>query len=559
MSEPEVVTALRPAALSQQLASRIRLQTAFRLTVAFAILTTTAVLHWRGGPGLSRLYDFRPMYWIAAFMFATSIPVAMGIRRVQRMRVLEGLATGQFLIDIAITTVLVHLTGGIDSVFTFLYLLTILNASAVLFRRGALLAAAASSIAYGLLIDLSYYGFIEPFAPLVVGGDVTSREALYRVSGHVAGFLMTGVLASYLADLLRRTGQELAEKSVDLRQLQALTKNIVENIGSGLLTVDRDGRITSFNRSAEEITGRPLTAVFAAPIQQVFPAIAGRILRDAPDGARRIEGSYTRPDGKGLVLGFSYSPLRNDDGAEIGTIVIFQDLSELREMETRLKREERLAAVGRLAAGIAHEIRNPLGAISGSIEMLRSSASPSADDARLMEIILRETDRLDGLIGEFLDYVKPLRRNSSDVDLHSVLSETAEALARTELGRDVTFVLPAAAAVGTVRGDRDHLKQVVWNLFLNAAQAMGGKGTVVTKVDPRSEDSLILEVADDGPGIPADSLPRVFEPFFTTKERGTGLGLAMVHKIVEAHHGHIEVESEPGAGARFRVTLPRRE
>jgi signal transduction histidine kinase len=132
-------------------------------------------------------------------------------------------------------------------------------------------------------------------------------------------------------------------------------------------------------------------------------------------------------------------------------------------------------------------------------------------------------------------------------------------MGRTELGRGVTFVLPSPGAVGTVRGDRDHLKQVVWNLFLNATQAMGGKGTVVARVDSASSDPLVLEVADNGPGIPADSLPRVFEPFFTTKERGTGLGLAMVHKIVEAHHGHIEVESEPGAGARFRVTLPRRD
>lgn len=553
-------TRAQPAAFPQQLVARIRLQTAFRLTVAMLMLAGTAIIQWRGGLGLSRLYDFRPLYWLTGFIFATSIPVALGIRRIRALRVLVSLATGQFLIDITLTTVLVHLTGGVDSVLTFFYPLTIINASAVLYRRGALFAAAASSISYGLLVDLSYYGFIDPFAPLVLGGgDVSSQEALYRVASHIVGFVLTGVLASSLADLLRRTGQELAEASVDLRELQALTKNIVENIGSGLLTINEDGRITSFNKSAQEITGRPLGAVLNVPVAEVFPLVARRIARGTPEEARRLEESYTRPDGQVLFLGFSYSPLRNDDGREIGTIVIFQDLSALREMETRLKREERLAAVGRLAAGIAHEIRNPLGAISGSIEMLRSSASPSTDDARLMEIILRETDRLDGLIGEFLDYVKPLRRNPSDVDFHSVLAETAEAIGATELGRDVKFVLPEKGVVGTVRGDRDHLKQVVWNLFLNAAQAMGGKGTVTARVDPRSEDPLILEFTDEGPGIPVESLPRVFEPFFTTKERGTGLGLAMAHKIVEAHHGHIEVASKPGEGARFRVTLPRHE
>lgn len=553
-------TRAQPAATPQQLIGRIRLQTAFRLTIAVILLASIAVIQWRAGPAYVELYDFRPLYWVTGCIFATCIPVALGIQRIRATRALEGLASAQFLIDIAITTVLVHVTGGGDSVFTFFYPLTILNASIVLYRRGALLAAVGSSISYGLLIDLSYFGFIRPFAPLALGdGEMSTQEALYRVVGHVVGFLMTGVLASYLADLLRRTGQELAEASIDLRELQALTKNIVENIGSGLLTIDGEGRITSFNRSAQEITGRPLGAVFGLPIGQVFPAVARRIARGTPDETRRLEEAYVTANGQVLALGFSYSPLRNDEGREIGTIVIFQDLSALRDMEMRLKREERLAAVGRLAAGIAHEIRNPLGAISGSIEMLRSSAAPSTDDARLMEIILRETDRLDGLIGEFLDYVKPLRRNPSDVDLHSVLEETAEAIGATELGRDVTFVLPPEGSVGTVRGDRDHLKQVVWNLFLNAAQAMGGKGTVAARVDPRSEDPLVLEFADDGPGIPAESMSRMFEPFFTTKERGTGLGLAMVHKIVEAHHGHIEVVSGPGEGARFRVTLPRHE
>jgi len=245
----------------------------------------------------------------------------------------------------------------------------------------------------------------------------------------------------------------------------------------------------------------------------------------------------------------------------IGTIVIFQDLTELREMESRLKREERLAAVGRLAAGIAHEIRNPLASISGSIEMLRSGLSVESEDRRLMDIILRETDRLDGLISEFLTYVKPVRHRMGRVDLEHVLRETAEALRATDAGRNVSLSLPPPGTLHAIRGDRDHLKQVAWNLLLNAVQATRGQGKVeIRGADSRlgrSGDVVIVEVVDDGVGISPEDLPRIFEPFFTTKERGTGLGLAMVHKVVEAHGGHIEVESEPGHGAVFRVVLPR--
>ena len=240
--------------------------------------------------------------------------------------------------------------------------------------------------------------------------------------------------------------------------------------------------------------------------------------------------------------------------------MIFQDLTELREMETRLKREERLAAVGRLAAGIAHEIRNPLASISGSIEMLREGKGVAAEDSRLMNIILRETDRLDGLITEFLQYVKPMKRRAAKVQMLDVLRETIEALRATDGGRDVTFVLPDGP-LAAVRGDRDQLKQVVWNLLLNAMQATGGKGRVEVRATNsrlgEQGEVMLLEVRDDGVGIPPEEIGRIFEPFFTTKERGTGLGLAMVHKIVEAHEGHIEVESQAGKGATFLVVLPR--
>lgn len=550
----------RPSGTAE-LFRRVRLQTGFRLLVALLLLGVTAMVQWRGGLALAR-FNFVPLYAVIGSVFATSIPAALGLRRIASVRGLELLAGAQFTIDVAITTGLVYLTGGTESPFVFLYLLTIINASAVLFRRGALVTGAASAIAYGLLVDLSYYAVLKPFEPEFLGGqDVSSREALWRIGVTTAGFLMTGLLGSFLAEAYRRTGQELAATSIDLRELQALTKNIVENINSGLLTVDRAARITSFNRSAEEITGRRYAEVFGQPLAQMFPGVAERIARGTLE-PRRHEEHLARPGGE-RVLGFSYSPLRNDAGREIGTIVIFQDLTELREMESRLKREERLAAVGRLAAGIAHEIRNPLGAISGSIEILKAGLTLGNEDSRLMDIVLRETDRLDVLITEFLDYVRPVKQRRARVDLHEIVSQTRDALLATDQGRDLEIVVAARERFFDVNGDRDPLKQVVWNLFLNAAQAMSGRpgrridvgcsASSLGKLGP----VVMLEVSDNGPGIPAAEIPRIFEPFYTTKERGTGLGLAMVHKIVEGHGGHIEVTSEPGKGATFRVVLPR--
>jgi two-component system sensor histidine kinase PilS (NtrC family) len=544
-----------------ELFRRVRLQTGFRLLVALLLLGVTAMVQWRGGLSLAR-FNFVPLYAVIGSVFATSIPAALGLRRIASVRGLELLAGAQFTIDVAITTGLVYLTGGTESPFVFLYLLTIINASAVLFRRGALVTGAASAIAYGLLVDLSYYAVLKPFEPEFLGGqDVSSREALWRIGVTTAGFLMTGLLGSFLAEAYRRTGQELAATSIDLRELQALTKNIVENINSGLLTVDRAARITSFNRSAEEITGRKYSEVFGQPLAQMFPGVAERIARGTLE-PRRHEEHLTRPGGE-RVLGFSYSPLRNDAGREIGTIVIFQDLTELREMESRLKREERLAAVGRLAAGIAHEIRNPLGAISGSIEILKAGLTLGNEDSRLMDIVLRETDRLDGLITEFLDYVKPVKQRLGEVQLGLLLSETRDALLATEAGRGLTVMLPPVDGIAPVKGDPDQLKQVLWNLFLNAAQAMATSKE--KRISVRSSVSslgklgevVLLEVEDSGPGIPREEVGRIFEPFYTTKERGTGLGLAMVHKIVEAHGGHIEVESRPEAGALFRIVLAR--
>ena len=541
---------------ARELSGRLKLQTAVRLLVAIALLATTAIVQWRGGLQLSLQYDFLPLYAIAAIVFATSIPAALGLTRIRTRTGLVRISVAQYLTDIAIITGVVHVTGGVDSLFTFLYALTILNAAAVLFRRGALVTAASSVIAYGALVDLTYYGVLKPFAKDLLGGDVTSYEALYRVGVHTLAFIATGVLASYLAELYRRKSQELAATSIDLRVQKALTKNIVENISSGLLTVDRGGRITSFNRMAAEITGKKAGDVLGRPIVDLFPGVAER-LRRASGESRRYEepfGASAEPQ----VLGFSYSPLRDDSGREIGTIVIFQDLTELRAMEARLKREERLAAVGRLAAGIAHEIRNPLASISWSIEMLRGT-TPSTEDARLMEIILRETDRLDSLITEFLNYVKPVRNSAGAADVLSVVRETIDGLKATDVARDVEFVV-GSTEVPLVAADHDPLKQIAWNLLLNAAQAMEGKGRIdisasVSRLG-QTGDVVLLEVRDTGPGIPPDALGRVFEPFFTTRDQGTGLGLAIVHKLVEAHHGHIEVESQPGKGATFRVVLP---
>ena len=370
---------------------------------------------------------------------------------------------------------------------------------------------------------------------------------------------------------------ELEQRRHDVAELKALNANILSSLSSGLVTVDRAGIIIFFNDAAEQIIQTARQDVIDRPLREVFPSIAALLEEMEDDGqgtGRRFEDVLQRPgNGDQVHLGFSFSPLRGAGGVEAGWIVIFQDLSEFKELETVARRSEQLAAVGQLAAAIAHEIRNPLAAISGSVEMLQRSAlsaapapgagAPEAQsvEQRLLAIVVREVDRLDGLITSFLEYSRPRPLALERVDVGEVLEEVLtlferKAGARLEVAVEVKADEGAAATVA----DREALTQVLWNLLNNAAEAQAGRDAVRIEVGlGREDESLVLAVEDDGPGVSEEAEAHIFQPFFTTKAQGTGLGLATSYRLIESHGGEMRlVPPRRLGGARFEVRLPRR-
>lgn len=514
------------------------------------------------------------LFWTLALAFtATAISAAL----IRRMRHLDRFAAFQIAIDVGIVTALVHFSGGRESPLAFLYVLVTVYGALLFERWGALGAATLSAACYaGLLL-------MENGSPGVA--EQISLGALAAVWGvHVAALSSVGALASVLARELRRTGQALDQRTEDLIRLRNLHERTVESIMSGLLTTDRGGSITYFNPEAERITGMTAGEAVGRPVDSVIPGAAELILepQSCSQQSSRARMKFRDRFGVERHLGLAGSILWDEDRSEAGRILIFKDVTEVVAMERQLRQSERLAAVGEMSANMAHEIRNPLAAISGSVQLLRAGVPGGEVDPerdQLMRIVVRETDRLSGLIQDFLQYARP-RPPSCEPILLGDLIEDVGRLIESSLPETVHLRLEPGSGICAL-ADPGQLKQVLWNLCLNAAQAMpeGGELRVeVRAVDgeppqgaasarrngteegAREENGasrwVELVVADTGVGIPFEVQEHIFEPFFTTKKEGSGLGLPTVHRIVESHGGMLQVESEEGRGTTFRICLP---
>jgi two-component system sensor histidine kinase PilS (NtrC family) len=545
--------------------------------LALALLSLGVTLGLEAGGGNFTTAEWRGFYATVAFAFTATIVYGVFLHRVvspQRFAVLN-VAT-----DIAIVTALVHFSGGHESVFPFLYLLVAAYGAFLFETRGALATAAVTIAAYGIALFAGHRGWV----PSVAIGPPEPVAVLLKIwlinGGAVA---VVAVLASLLTSELRHTGAALDQRTSELLRLQNLHQRTVRSLMSGLLTTDRAWRITSFNPEAERITGRTAEQVIGRDVEEVIPGVHNRATAasDAGDGQNsRSRMPYRNESGQQLHLGLAVYILKESDGAAGGFVVIFQDLTAVVDMERELRRSERLAAVGELSASIAHEVRNPLAAISGSIQILRNQVDTEiakGEPRKLMDIVLRETDRLNRLITDFLRYAKPgpLLLESVDVAVavedvlkmfESVRRESLEVGVETEKGLRVT-------------ADPSQLRQVLWNLVLNASESIPEHGTlrVVTRgvagkspqeagisdrndaVEKGKDGWVEIAISDCGMGVPPDVLERVFDPFFTTKEQGSGLGLAAVYRIVEDHGGNVRLESTVGEGTTVRVRLPRAE
>jgi two-component system sensor histidine kinase PilS (NtrC family) len=577
-----------PPAESDGILLKLKWLTGVRLLLTSALLGSAVVLDLH-----ERLpFPTAPLYGLLALTFGLSLVYALGLRKQQFLKT-QGLV--QLALDLLLVSLLVHFTGGLDSAFPFLYIFVIFAAANVLERRGSLFVAALSSGLYGGLVTAEWTRIIRPVE--FVGGLAPLRSAgyaAYQVLIHTVAFLAVAILSSHLMERLRKTGQELEQRGLDLRNLQNLHQAIVANVSSGILTLDLAGRVIAFNEAAKRITGYGLEDLRDRP-WQATPFAAGSALAEffaQPNvslSTPATELYLERRDGRVIPIGIACSPLRGEDGKPVGGVAIFQDLTERKQVQEQLRRADRLAALGQMAANIAHEVRNPLAAISGSVEVLREDLAINGPGRELLDIILREARRLKLITGQFLDFAKPQPMLFRPCALRPLVEETLSLLAKSSEHHPKTcWSVTEDPPDLHVQADSDQLRQVVWNLCLNAIQAMpdGGRITVSLRLAPlvghsgetdssKPNAELIVrrmnrfaplpsgqewvEIAfrDTGKGIPSEELDRIFDPFYTTRPSGTGLGLAIARKILESMGGHIEVTSRPNVETTFFLWLRR--
>ena len=539
------------------LGKRIKWLICLRLLLAFLFLGSATILAIR-----ERLpFTLTPLFVLAGCTCFLTILYLLLLSRSQQLRRLCAL---QLWIDSVLITALVHYTGGIDSIFAFAYIFPILAAAICVSRQASLLLAGASSVLYGVLINIQLYRLIErPEYHSIVGIPRDPGFALFQTFVNAIAFFLVALLGSHLAERLKETGRELEERRIDLRYLQSLHRDIVANIPSGVMTLDLDGRIVSFNPTAQKILGLAAEEIQGkswrdTPFQEIM-LLEGFFSSPTPSfEALSQELEVRRHDGHSVLIGISLTPLKDSDGELLGLVGIFQDLTERRQIEARLRQADRLAAVGQLAAGLAHEVRNPLAAISGSIQLMKEEGS--AAPPYLLDIVLRESDRLKLVTGQFLDFAYPRQGSETQCDLVAVLEETVLLLEkRSDVASSVDVSFQGVPEPVVVAADPDQLKQVLWNLSLNAIQAMPGGGRLTFDVRRHVSGNGVawaaVELTDTGPGIPSEEVDRIFDPFYTTKPGGTGLGLAIARKIIDNLGGRIEVVSREGDGTTFKVYL----
>ncbi len=454
----------------------------------------------------------------------------------------------QMILDTSMVTLVVYFTGGLDSYFYFLYPLTILMGSIVLSRGGAFLIASLCFIQAGVILELPYYNIIPAYA--LTQPDLKSLQI--NIAANLVAFMAVAYLASKLAVILRKTGVELEDKKEELEDLQALNQDILESMRGGLITTDLTGQIILLNSPGADILGLPFSSLKGKTIETLFPQV---MAGGQPDLSKaRQEICYTGAGGNEKFLGLSVSPLSRN-GETVGYVYGFQDVTPMKNLEREVQLKDRMAAIGRMAAAIAHEIRNPLASIAGSVKLFSGMADLDSDQQRLIGIVLKESERLNAILTDFLLYSREKTYQFKPVNVVEILEETLTLLEnRPQFAARyrVEKKLPREPVLSPL--DADRMRQVFWNIGDNAVKAMPSGGTLSVEV-VAGEQHLQILFCDTGNGMSPRQVEKLFEPFQSSFEGGTGLGLAIVYQIIQAHKGTIHAEST-GDGTVFRIVLP---
>ena len=524
--------------------------------VTVTILLGSGMLVQFRTPGL---WPVGPFFFLVGLSYAVAIVFLLTLAHVERRRWLIDV---QLATDAFVISGIVLLTGGVSSYFSTLYALPIIGASILQFRRGGLLVGALSALLYAGVVVGQYQGAFElletRWPPI---GELPRPPAMlaFCMAGlDVFGFLAVAAFSGYLAERLRSADASLARASTEIADLQAFNQHVIESLTSGLATTDEHGRVLTFNGAAEHITGHRVRDVLGRRIFELLalPPTFERSLAGAADGSRRADVRFATPDGRQIDLGLSAAPLLTP-GGRLGFLFLFQDVTETRRLQRKSAVQQRLAAVGEMAAGIAHEVRNPLASMSGSIQILRQELPLSAEQAQLMDIVLRESERLNVTITSFLAYARPQRVSTRRFDVRRAVNDTALLLRHSPESGDGHHIREDVPGTPVwLEPDEGQIRQIVWNLATNGLRAMPDGGALVIGVQGEAAGTVRLSVRDEGVGIPPDELDSMLQPFHGTFEQGTGLGLAIVHRIVSDYGGDIQVTSTPDAGTTVTVRLP---
>lgn len=545
---------------------RLRWLMLSRVVIVSFLLGIAAFIQVKGSESLSPV-SLYSVYLLIGITYFLSFFYAYLLKKNSKIELNVNV---QSLFDVVLITILVYVTGGIESIYSMLYPLVIIYTVLFLGKRGGILVASTSGILYGLLIDLEFYDIIQPIYNVGHTYNFSAGYVFARIFIYIVSFYIIALLTSYLVEKEKTARVLLSEKESAFDQLDVLHRSIIESIDAGIVTIDLQGFIKSFNRAAERITGFSFTEIRNKNINEIFMNLNGVISKEtdkSTDSGReadrklqkRYEITITSKGGHPVILGFSHSNLMDGRNKKIGQILIFQDLTTIKEMEREVEKNKRLAFIGEMSAVLAHELRNPLASLSGSIQILQRDLELEGTDQRLMDIILRGKDELENLAKDFLLLARPNPGDRTTINVKKIIGTIIESDRYGPDWNEPIEIDETWCDRNEVYGNEAEIRQALGNVLLNALQSMPEGGILRIKTDTivkQDREFLQIRIEDTGVGIGEEHHEKILEPFYTTKETGTGLGLAIVNRVIESHGGRFNIDSNLNEGTRCSIILP---